>query len=188
MVDTKSNDPFVIDVQALRKRARDNMKDGAVTNNYGGNTEAAVKVLNDALATEIVCWLRYTFHAITAQGLSSEGVKAEFTEHAAEELGHAQLLAERINQLNGKPNMNPEGLATRSHSQYVEGANLVDMIRENLIAERIAVESYREMVRYFADKDPVTRRLIEEFLAKEEEHADDMNDLLSAHDPEPKKS
>ncbi len=181
MVDTKSNDPFVIDVQALRKRARDNMKDGAVTNNYGGNTEAAVKVLNDALATEIVCWLRYTFHAITAQGLASEAVKAEFAEHAAEELGHAQLLAERINQLNGKPNMNPDGLATRSHSQYVEGANLVDMIRENLIAERIAVDHYRELIRYFGDNDPTTRTMIEGILAVEEEHASDMLDLLQAH-------
>ena len=186
-MDSKSTDPFVIDVQALRKRAREHMTEGAVTQNYGGSTEQAVKVLNDALATEIVCWLRYTFHAITAQGLASESVKAEFAEHAAEELGHAQQLAERINQLNGKPNMNPDGLATRAHSQYVEGSSLVDMIRENLIAERIAVESYREMVRYFGEKDPVTRRMLEEILAKEEEHADDMNDLLAAHDPEPKK-
>ena len=185
---SNSTDPFVIDVQALRKRAREHMTEGAVTQNYGGNVEQAVKVLNDALATEIVCWLRYTFHAITAQGLASESVKAEFSEHAAEELGHAQQLAERINQLNGKPNMNPDGLATRAHSQYAEGTSLVDMIRENLIAERIAVESYREMVRYFADKDPVTRRMLEEILAKEEEHADDMNDLLASHDPEPKKA
>jgi bacterioferritin len=182
-----SNDPFVLDVQALRKRARENMTEGAVTKNYGGDAEQACKVLNDALATEIVCWLRYTFHSITGQGISSEGVKAEFAEHAAEELGHAQQLAERINQLNGKPNMNPDGLASRSHAQYVEGSSLVDMIRENLIAERIAIESYREMVRYFGDKDPVTRRMLEEILAKEEEHADDMNDLLAAHDPEPKK-
>jgi bacterioferritin len=182
-----SKDPFVIDVQALRKRARESMDQGAVTSNYGGDVETTVKLLNDALATELVCWLRYTFHAITAQGLSSEAVKAEFAEHAREELEHAQQLAERINQLNGKPNMNPEGLATRSHSQYVEGTSLVDMIRENLIAERIAIESYREMVRYFGEKDPVTRRMLEEILAKEEEHADDMNDLLASHDPEPKK-
>ena len=183
-----SNDPFVLDVKELRRRARENMEKGAVTKGYGADLETTLKLLNDALATEIVCWLRYTFHAVSAQGIASESVKAEFSTHAAEELEHAQWLAERINQLNGKPNMNPEGLHTRSHSQYVEGTSLVDMIRENLIAERIAIESYTEMIRYFGDKDVTSRRLIEKILEKEEEHANDMNDLLSAHDPEPRKA
>lgn len=171
---------FVMDVQAIRRRAREHMEQGAVTNNYQGNVETAIKVLNEALATEIVCVLRYKFHAITATGISSESVKQEFAEHANDEQEHADWLGERINQLGGKPNFNPEGLVSRSTTEYVEGDNLVSMIKENLIAERIAIESYREMVRYFAERDPTTRKLLEKILAKEEEHANDMQDLLVA--------
>jgi bacterioferritin len=178
-------DAFVLDVTELRRRARENLAGGAVTESYEGDVDTAVSLLNGALATEIVCVLRYKYHAVVASGISSESVKTEFMEHAAEEADHADRLAERINQLGGKPNFNPEGLLTRSHSQYVEGNNLVDMIKENLVAERIAIDSYRAMVRYFADRDPTTRRLIEDILAKEEEHANDMHDLLVAHQGTP---
>ncbi len=178
-------DAFVLDVTELRRRARENLAGGAVTESYQGDVDTAVSLLNGALATEIVCVLRYKYHAVVASGISSESVKTEFMEHAAEEADHANRLAERINQLGGKPNFNPEGLLTRSHSQYVEGSNLVDMIKENLVAERIAIDSYRAMVRYFADRDPTTRRLIEDILAKEEEHANDMHDLLVAHQGTP---
>jgi len=176
---------FVMDVQAIRRRAREHMEKGAVTNNYGGDVETAIKVLNDALATELVCVLRYKFHAITAQGIHSEAVKEEFAQHAKDEQEHADWLGERINQLGGKPNLNPEGLHTRSTTQYVEGESLLSMIKENLVAERIAIETYREMVRYFADRDPTTRKLLETILAKEEEHANDMQDLLVAQRGEP---
>jgi bacterioferritin len=137
------------------------------------------------LATEIVCVLRYTMHSIAATGISSEAVKQEFAEHAKEEQEHMMAVAERINQLGGKPNFNPDGLATRSVSQYVEGANLIDMIKENLVAERIAVDHYRELVRYFGDNDPATRVMIEGILAVEEEHANDMHDLLVTHEGKP---
>ena len=171
---------FVMDVKAIRQRAREHMEQGAVTNNYQGSVEMAVNVLNEALATELVCVMRYKFHAITAQGINSEAVKQEFAEHARDEQEHADWLAERINQLGGKPNFNPEGILTRSATQYVEGDSLPSMIKENLVAERIAIETYREMVRYFSDKDPTTRKLLENILAKEEEHANDMQDLLVA--------
>jgi bacterioferritin len=172
---------FVLDVKAIRDRAYKHLEDGPLTPNYGGDPKRSVHILNEALATELVCVLRYKFHAVTAQGLASESVKAEFEEHAKDESEHADWLAERINQLGGKPNYNPEGLAQRADSQYAEGETLVDMIKEDLAAERIAVETYREMVRYFSTNDPTTRRLLETILAKEEEHADDMNNLLSAH-------
>ena len=172
---------FTLNLQAIRERARKQMDQGAVTSNYGGDVKRTVELLNEALATELVCVMRYKYHSIAATGLSSESVKQEFAEHAAEEAQHADQLAERINQLGGKPNYNPEGLTKRAHSQYVEGTDLVDMIKENLVAERIAIETYREMVRFFANHDPTTRRLLEEILAKEEEHADDMHDLLAAH-------
>ena len=171
---------FVMDVQAIRRRAREHMEKGAVTNNYDGNVETAIKILNEALATELVCVLRYKFHSIAAQGINSDSVKQEFAEHAQDEQDHAEWLGERINQLGGKPNFNPEGLLTRSATQYVEGDSLLSMIKENLVAERIAIETYREMVRYFADRDPTTRKLLEKILAKEEEHANDMQDLLVA--------
>jgi bacterioferritin len=177
--------PFLSDIKEIRRRAREHLEAGALTENYEGDVTTAVQILNDALATEIICVLRYTFHSITAVGFNSEAVKQEFKQHAADEQGHALQIAERINQLGGKPNFNPEGLATRSHADYVEGRNLADMIRENLVAERIAIETYREMVRHFGEKDPVSRRMMEEILAKEEEHANDMHDLLVAHEGKP---
>jgi bacterioferritin len=173
--------PFVSDIPELRRRAREHIEDGAVTDNYGGDAKASVEILQTALASEIVCVLRYTMHAITASGLASDGPKEEFAEHAAQEQEHMMQLAERINQLGGTPNFNPEGLAKRSASEYGKAETVVEMIRENLIAERIAVEHYREMIAYFADKDPTTRALLESILAVEEEHANDMSDLLSAH-------
>jgi len=173
--------PFVADVQALRKRAREHMDAGAVTSNYEGDVATTVKILNEALATELVCILRYKYHAITAVGIDSEAVKQEFAEHANDEAEHADMLAERINQLGGKPNMNPEGLTSRAATQYTEGDSLRSMIEENLVAERIAIETYREMIRFFANHDPTTRKMLETILAKEEEHANDMQDLLVAH-------
>ena len=180
-----SAQPFLSDVKTLRERARKQIKDGALTPNYGGDAKKTIEILQSVLATEIVCWLRYTMHAVTATGISSESVKAEFEEHAKDEQGHAMQVAERINQLGGKPDFNPEGMLSRSASQYSEGANLVDMIRENLIAERIAVEHYRELIRYFGNDDPTTRVMIEGILGVEEEHANDMHDLLVAHEGKP---
>lgn len=145
----------------------------------------AIEILQTVLATEIVCVLRYTMNAVAASGISSESVKTEFDEHAKEEQDHMRKVAERINQLGGTPNFNPEGLAVRSASQYVEGTNLIEMIKENLVAERIACEHYRELVRFFADKDPTTRVMMEGILTNEEEHANDMLDLLAAHDGKP---
>ena len=144
--------------------------------------QQAVALLNHAVATEIVCVLRYKYHAVVATGISSDAVKEEFTQHAKEEEEHLDMLCERINQLGGKPNMNPEGLLSRAASQYIEGKNLVDMIKENLVAERVAIETYREMVRYFGEKDPTTRTMLERILAQEEEHANDMHDLLVQHE------
>jgi len=180
-----NNQPFLTDVKELRARARSSIEKGAVTPAYQGDVKQAVEILQSVLATEIVCVLRYTMNAIAATGLSSEGVKEEFDEHAKEEQGHMRAVAERINQLGGTPNFNPEGLATRSASQYSEGGNLVDMIKENLIAERIACEHYRELIRYFGDKDPTTRVMMEGILVNEEEHANDMHDLLVAHEGKP---
>lgn len=176
---------FLADVKQIRRRARQQLTKGAVTENYGGKVDDAIAMLNHAVATEIVCILRYKFHAVCATGLASEAVKEEFAQHAKEEEEHLDLLAERINQLGGKPNLNPEGLASRAASEYVEGTNLVDMIKENLVAERIAIETYREMVRYFGDKDSTTRVLLEKILAQEEEHANDMHDLLVSHEGKP---
>jgi bacterioferritin len=176
---------FVIDVELIRRRAREHIERGAVTPDYQGSVETGIKILNEALATEIVCVLRYKFHAVTAQGIDSEAVRREFEEHAQDEMRHAAMIAERIDQLGGKPNFNPEGLLTRSHSHYAEGRDLIDMIKENLVAERIAVESYREMVRFFSMHDPTSRRMMEKILAQEEEHATDMHDLLVAHEGRP---
>jgi len=170
--------PFMTDVKVLRERARSHMLDGAVTGGYGGDTEIACKILNEALATELVCVLRYKRHYFMAKGIHSGPVKAEFTEHAAEEQAHADRIAERIVQLGGSPNLSPEGLLSRSHSQYVEGTTLRDMIEEDLVAERIAIDSYREMAAYFAPFDTTTRRIMEEIQAVEEEHADDLAELL----------
>jgi bacterioferritin len=169
---------FLSDIKTLRQRVRTHIDEGAVTPNYGADRDKVVKLLNEALATEIVCVLRYKRHYFMAQGISSDAVKAEFLEHAGEEQEHADEIAERICQLGGEPNLNPEGMASRSHSEYVEGESLRDMIREDLIAERIAIESYREMINYIGDGDSTTRRMLEGILAVEEEHAEDMNSLL----------
>ena len=180
-----SNQPFITDVKHLREKARASIDQGAITPAYQADVKQTIEILQAVLATEIVCVLRYTMNAIAATGISSEGVKAEFEQHAKEEQGHMRMVAERINQLGGSPNFNPEGLATRAASQYVEGSNLVEMIKENLIAERIACEHYRELIRFFADKDPTTRVMMEGILVNEEEHANDMHDLLVAHEGRP---
>ena len=169
---------FISDIQEIRRRARAHIERGAVTSGYKGDVDTVVRVLNEALATEIVCVLRYKRHYYMATGIHAQGIAQEFLEHAAEEQGHADQIAERITQLGGEPNLNPEGLAARSHSEYVEGRTLIDMIREDLVAERIAIDSYGEIIRYLSDRDPTTRRLMEEILAKEEEHADDMKKLI----------
>ncbi len=176
MADTKT--PFLSDVTELRRRAREHMEKGPITDSYKGDVNQVIHILNEALATEIVCVLRYKRHYYMARGINKDSVAAEFLQHAIEEQGHADLIAERITQLGGAPDFSPEGLAARSHSEYIEGDNLVDMIKENLVAERIAIESYTEIIRYFGDKDPTSRRLMEQILAVEEEHANDMADLL----------
>ncbi len=170
--------PFVSDIENIRKQARENIDQGAMTAGYSADRETVIELLNQALATELVCVLRYKFHYYMASGINSQAIKAEFLEHAREEQGHADLLAERITQLDGKPNLSPVGLLDRSHADYVEGENLADMIKEDLVAERIAIDSYREMINYIGSDDPTTRRVLEGILAMEEEHADDMNTLL----------
>ncbi len=167
-------------LQDIRERARKHISEGAVIGDYGLDRVQAVAVLNEALATELVCVLRYKFHYFMATGIHSQAAKAEFLEHANEEQQHADQIAERIKQLGGKPEMNPADLTGRSHSEYKEGTSVSDMLKEDLIAERIAIESYRDMVRFFGDKDPTTRRMLESILAMEEEHADDIADLLFA--------
>jgi bacterioferritin len=176
-----SDTPFLSDVKTLRERARKNIADGPVNDTYVGDPKKTIEILQSVLATELVCVLRYTQHSIMASGLASEGVKAEFATHAKEEQGHAMSVAERINQLGGEPDFNPETLTGRSASEYQTGKDLVAMIKENLIAERIAVDHYRELIRYFGDNDPTTRVMIEGILAVEEEHASDMLDLLNLH-------
>jgi len=176
---------FLNDLKQIRRQAREHLNEGAVTQNYQGNVENGIALLNHAVATEIVCILRYKFHAVCAAGLASQSVKEEFAQHAKEEEEHLDLLTERINQLGGKPNLNPEGVASRAASEYVEGDSLIEMIKEDLVAERVAIETYRDMVRYFGDKDPTTRVLLERILAQEEEHANDMHDLLVAHEGRP---
>lgn len=166
------------DIATLRKRARENIEDGAVTASYELDRAAVTKLLNEALATELVCVLRYRRHYFMASGLHAESVKAEFLAHAQEEQGHADQIAERIIQLGGQPNFDPDGMSTRSHAQYVEGQDLVDMIREDLVAERIAIDSYREMVGFFGAQDPTTRTMLERILSVEEEHAEDMSSFL----------
>jgi bacterioferritin len=182
---TKSGKPFLTDVKALRERARKHISQGAVTASYQGDVDKTIEILQSVLATELVCVLRYTMHAVAAAGISSEGVKAEFAQHAIEEHQHANQVAERINQLGGKPDFNPTGLASRAASEYGTADNLVDMIKENLIAERIAIEHYQELVRYFGNDDPGTRSMLEGILKVEEEHANDMHDLLVQHEGRP---
>ena len=177
--------PFLSDIKTLRERAKQNIEDGAITPSYGGDVKQAIDILQTVLATEIVCVLRYTAHSIAAQGIDSKEVAEEFAEHAREEQEHMEAVAERIDQLGGVPNFNPIGLETRSASEYGTAETLVDMLKENLIAERIAVEHYRELIRYFADNDPTTRVMLEGITAVEEEHATDMHDLLVAHEGRP---
>lgn len=176
--DLQKKGSFLTDIEELRRRARAHIENGAVTGGYKSDPQTVVRVLNDALATELVCVLRYKRHHYMAKGIHSQSVGAEFLQHAVEEQGHADQIAERITQLDGEPDFNPEGLLTRSHAEYVEGETLLDMIREDLIAERIAIESYSEIIRYLADDDPTSRRMLEGILAKEEEHAEDMKNLL----------
>ena len=173
-----SDKPALTDIQTLRERARQNIDGGAVTASYDGDRDAIVTLLNGALATELVCVLRYRRHYFMAKGLESKSVAAEFLVHSNEELGHADLLAERIVQLGGEPDFSPDSLSARSHAEYVAADTLVQMIQENLIAERIAIDSYRETIQYLGDQDSTTRRMLEGILAIEEEHADDLADLL----------
>ena len=170
--------PFLADIKAIRERARQHMADGAVTAGYGKDRVQAYQVLNSALATELVCVLRYKRHSFMAAGIYAEPIAQEFAKHADEEQAHADLLARRIVQLGGEPDFSPEGLATRAHADYVECSNLKEMIQENLVAERIAIDTYREMARWFGDDDPTTKRVLEGILAQEEEHADELADLL----------
>lgn len=172
-------DTFKADIDEIRRRALEKMDDGAVTASYKADRDKVIEVLNEVLATETVCTLRYRAHYFMAKGIHSSGVESEFLEHAREEQDHADLVAKRITELGGAPNLNPEGLATRSHAQYGSGIRLEDMIKEDLVAERIAIATYSEIVRWLGTDDPTTRRLMEELLAKEEEHADDMAKLLS---------
>ncbi|MCC7344909.1 MAG: bacterioferritin [Deltaproteobacteria bacterium] len=170
--------PFLTDIKTLRKRARQHIAEGAVTPGYRADRKIVVKILNEALATEIVCVLRYRRHHFMASGINAQSVAAEFMQHAVEEQGHADEIAARIVQLGGEPNFSPEGLLSRSHAEYVEGDSLVDMIKEDLVAERVAIDSYREMIAYLGNDDPTTRRMLEGILAMEEEHADDLVSLL----------
>ncbi len=170
--------PFVSDIENIRRRARQDIDKGAITAGYSADRKTVVRLLNEALATELVCVLRYKYHYFMASGINSQAVKAEFLEHANEEQAHADMLAERITQLEGKPNLSPVGLLDRSHADYVEGEDLADMIKEDLVAERIAIDSYREMIHYIGADDPTSRRVLEYILAQEEEHAEDMNSLL----------
>lgn len=175
--------PFLTDVEEIRRRAREHVEAGAVTAGYRAERETVIKLLNEALATEIVCVLRYKRHFFMAQGIHADPVAAEFLQHANEEQGHADQIAARIVQLGGEPNFHPDGLLSRSHAEYVEGNSLVDMIREDLVAERIAIDSYGEMIRYIGADDSTTRRMLEGILAMEEEHADDLAGLLATMDP-----
>ncbi len=174
-----STQPFLTDVKTLRERARKHIEDGAVTAGYSADRSVVLKVLNEALATELVCVLRYKRHYYMAEGLNAQAAQAEFLEHATDEQQHADQIAERITQLGGEPDFNPQGLVSRSHAEYHEGNDLMEMIKEDLIAERIAIDSYREIINFLGDDDPVTRRMLEDILATEEEHADDLGSLMS---------
>jgi len=189
--------PFLSDISAIRARARKDLDKGAVTEGYKADRKTVLRLLNESLATEIVCVLRYKRHYYMAKGINAKSVAAEFLEHANEEQAHADEIAQRIVQLGGEPNLSPEGLASRSHSEYVEGEDLVDMLQEDLIAERIAIDTYREIIQFLGNDDPTTRRMMEGILAMEEEHAEDLSSLLeelgkkgepAKHDPSAKKS
>ena len=169
---------FLTNVQTLRKKARQHIDEGAVTSGYAADRKTVLKLLNDALATEIICVLRYRRHFFMAKGIESKSIADEFLLHSNEEQGHADLIAERIVQLGGEPDFSPDSLASRSHAEYIEADSLVNMIKEDLIAERIAIDSYREMIQYLSDQDPTTRRMLESILAMEESHAEELADLL----------
>ena len=170
--------PALTDTRTLRKQARQHIDEGAVTAGYAADRKTVLKQLNEALATEIVCVLRYRRHHFMAKGIHAKGIADEFLVHATEELGHADLLAERIVQLGGEPDFSPESLVARSHAEYVAGGSLREMITEDLVAERIAIDSYRGFIEYLGPNDPTTRRMLETILAAEEEHADELADLL----------
>jgi bacterioferritin len=173
-----AGNPFVSDIKAIRKRAREHIEQGAVTAGYKADRKVVIKLLNEALATEIICVLRYKYHYYMASGIHAKSVAAEFLEHAGEEQVHADSIAERIVQLGGTPDFSPDSLVARSHAEYVEGEDLVDMIKEDLVAERIAIDSYREIINFIGDNDTTTKRLMESILAMEEEHAEDLGTLL----------
>ena len=175
---TKPSAPAITDTKTLRARARKSVEDGAITPTYTADRKQVVRLLNEALATEWVCVLRYYRHYYSAKGMLVDAVKGEFLEHAQQELEHAGMIAGRIVQLGGEPDLDPDTLTARSHAEYKEGKDLRDMVRENLVAERIAIDSYREMINYIGDRDTTTKRILEHILAQEEEHADDMADLL----------
>ncbi len=169
----------LIDVKALRQQARRQIEDGAVTAGYNADRTVVLQMLNAALATELVCVLRYRRHYFMARGLASQSIAEEFLTHSNEEQGHADRIAERIVQLGGEPDFAPDGLSSRSHAEYVAGSSLIDMIREDLVAERIAIDSYRAMIRYLDDDDPTSSRMLKDILAVEEEHAEELSDLLA---------
>ena len=185
MTQTSTNDAFLTDVQTLRGRAKRALDDGAIMPTYKGDPEKSVELLQSVVATELVCVLRYRMHAISAEGITSKSVAAEFAEHADAEHRHMLMAAERIDQLGGIPNLDPEGLASRSATEYGDGGNLVEMLKQNLIAERVVIEHYQELIRFFGDNDPTTRIMLERILVDEEEHASDMHDLLVAHEGNP---
>ncbi|MEZ5654953.1 MAG: ferritin-like domain-containing protein [Sphingobium sp.] len=185
MTQTSTNDAFLTDVQTLRDRAKRALDDGAIMPTYKGDPERSVELLQSVVATELVCVLRYRMHAISAEGITSKSVATEFAEHADAEHRHMLMAAERIDQLGGIPNLDPEGLASRSATEYGDGGNLVEMLKQNLIAERVVIEHYQELIRFFGDNDPTTRIMLERILADEEEHASDMHDLLVAHEGNP---
>jgi bacterioferritin len=170
--------PFLTDIETIRKRARQHIEEGAVTADYKADRTTVLRLLNEALATELVCALRYKYHYYMVSGIHAKSVATEFQEHAAEEQEHADRIAKRITELDGVPNFSPDGMLSRSHSEYVEGSDIIEMIKENLIAERIAIDTYRGIVQYLGNDDPTTRRMMEEILAVEEEHAEDMKSLL----------
>ncbi|MCY1407531.1 bacterioferritin [Pseudomonas alkylphenolica] len=172
------NTVALTDVKTLRERARQHVEQGAVTEGYNADREKILRLLNESLATEWVCALRYKRHYYMASGIKASVAAEEFLEHATQELEHADKLAERIVQLGGEPDLNPDNLSKNSHAQYVAGKNLKEMVLEDLVAERIAIDSYREIIQYIGEADPTTRRIFEDILAQEEEHADDMADLL----------
>jgi bacterioferritin len=185
MTEQPDKSAFLTVVETLRARAKQSLEDGAVTATYKGDAEKTIELLQTVVATELVCVLRYQMHAIAAEGITSESVSAEFEEHAKSEHEHMLLAANRIDQLGGIPNLDPEGLASRSATEYGKGGNLVEMIKQNLIAERLVIEHYQELIRYFGQDDPTTRIMLEHILADEEDHASDMHDLLVAHEGKP---